>query len=182
MAFPVPRLRRLRQNDQLREGDSGSALYAGSELVGLVTAVDTKTKQAKALTQAQIHGLFGADVLPGATRTALLKPLTVRKAENPYATAAAHDYLTGTQVQVINAGADGKPPQGTEYLIAGTVVDVTTSRIPPLICVADVSTLSSVGERFFLSSTSTIAHNDARTALSESVSRYGSVMAGSFAP
>ncbi len=117
------------QNDELREGDSGSALYAGSELVGLVTAVDTKTKQAKALTQAQIHGLFGADVLPGATRTAVLKPLTVRKAENPYATAAAHDYLTGAQVQVMNTAADGKPPQGTQYVIAGTVVDVTSSRV-----------------------------------------------------
>ena len=117
------------QNDELREGDSGSSLYAGSELVGLVTAVDTKTKQAKALTQAQIHGLFGADVLPGATRTAVLKALTVRKAENPYATAAAHDYLTGAQVQVMSPAADGKPPQGTQYEIAGTVVDVTTSRI-----------------------------------------------------
>ena len=117
------------QNDELREGDSGSALYAGTELVGLVTAVDTKTKQAKALTQSQIHGLFGADVLPGATHTAVLKPLTVRKAENPYATAAAHDYLTGVQVQVVSPAADGKPPQGTQYLIAGTVVDVTSSRI-----------------------------------------------------
>ena len=117
------------QNDELREGDSGSALYAGSELVGLVTAVDTKTKQAKALTQAQIHGLFGADVLPGATRTAVLKPLTVRKAENPYATAAAHDYLSGAQVQLLSTAADGKPPQGTQYVIAGTVVDVTSSRI-----------------------------------------------------
>ena len=117
------------KNDELREGDSGSALYAGTDLVGLVTSVDTKTKQAKALTQAQIHGLFGADVLPGAARTAVLKPLTVRKAENPYATAAAHDFLTGSQVQVVNPAADGKPPQGTEYLIAGTVVDVTSSRI-----------------------------------------------------
>ena len=89
------------KNDELREGDSGSALYAGADLVGLVTAVDTKTKQAKALTQAQIHGLFGADVLPGAARTAVLKPLTVRKAENPYATAAAHDYLTGLRIQLV---------------------------------------------------------------------------------
>jgi len=117
------------KNDELREGDSGSALYAGTDLVGLVTSVDTKTKQAKALTQAQIHGLFGADVLPGATRTAVLKPLTVRKAENPYATTAAHDFLTGAQVQVVSPAADGKPPQGTEYVIAGTVVDVTSSRI-----------------------------------------------------
>jgi hypothetical protein len=117
------------KNDELREGDSGSALYAGTELVGLVTAVDTKTKQAKALTQAQIHGLFGADVLPGATRTAVLKPLTVRKVQNPYATAAAHDYLTGAQVQVVDPATDGKPLQGTQYVIAGTVVDVTSSRI-----------------------------------------------------
>jgi hypothetical protein len=29
----------------------------------------------------------------------------------------------------MSAGADGKPPKGTEYVIAGTVVDVTSSRI-----------------------------------------------------
>jgi hypothetical protein len=117
------------QNDELREGDSGSALYAGQELVGLVTSVDTKTKRAKALTQAQIHGLFGADVLPAAGHTAVLKALTVRKAENPYATAAAREFLGDAQVQVVSAGADGKPPPNTEYVIAGTVVDVTSSRI-----------------------------------------------------
>ena len=117
------------QNDELREGDSGSALYAGTELVGLVTSVDTKTKQARALTQGQLHGLFGGDVLPGASRTAVLKPLTVRKAENPYATAAAHDFLTGAQVQLVSNGSDGKPPLGAQYVIAGTVVDVTSSRI-----------------------------------------------------
>lgn len=117
------------QNDELREGDSGSALYAGTDLVGLITSVDTKTKQARALTQSQLHGLFGADVLPGAAHTAVLKPLTVRKAENPYATAAAHDFLAGAQVQLVSNGADGKPPQGTQYLIAGAVVDVTSSRI-----------------------------------------------------
>ncbi|HVY65180.1 MAG TPA: hypothetical protein VHH11_10200 [Gammaproteobacteria bacterium] len=116
-------------NDELREGDSGSALYAGAELVGLITSVDTKTKRAHALTQGQIHGLFGADVLPGAARVAVLKPLTVRKAENPYATAAAHDFLAGSQVQLVSLGADGKPPQGAQYVIAGTVVDVTSSRV-----------------------------------------------------
>ena len=57
-------------NDELREGDSGSTLYAGDQVVGLVVSVDTESKVAVALTQSQIHGLFGADVLPAARRTA----------------------------------------------------------------------------------------------------------------
>ena len=55
-------------NDALREGDSGSTLYAGDQVVGLVVSVDTKSGVALALTQSQIHGLFGGDVLPGARR------------------------------------------------------------------------------------------------------------------
>ena len=82
-------------NDELREGDSGSALYAGDQLVGLVISVDTQSKQAVALTQGQIHGLFGADVLPGARRSAVMQPFTYRRVEEPYATVAAREYLAG---------------------------------------------------------------------------------------
>jgi hypothetical protein len=117
-------------NDELREGDSGSALYAGEQLVGLVISVDTKSRQAVALTQGQIHGLFGADVLPGARRAAVMQPFTYRRAENAYATVAAREYLiSGAQLQLLNAAADGSAPAGTEFVVSGTIVDLTNTRI-----------------------------------------------------
>jgi hypothetical protein len=116
-------------NDELREGDSGSTLYAGDQVVGLVVAVDTQSRQAIALTQGQIHGLFGADVLPGARRTAILQSFTFRRAEEPYATVAAREYLADTAgLQMLNAGADGSVPAGTEYLVGGQIVDLRATR------------------------------------------------------
>jgi hypothetical protein len=112
-------------NDELREGDSGSALYAGDALVGLIVSVDTKSRQAVALTQSQIHGLFGADVLPGARRRVVMQNFTYRRAENPYATVAAREYLAGpAQLEVI-AAADG-----ADYVVSGEIVDLTTTRKP----------------------------------------------------
>ncbi|HUL80714.1 MAG TPA: hypothetical protein VL131_01145 [Gammaproteobacteria bacterium] len=115
-------------NDELREGDSGSTLYAGDAVVGLMISVDTKSKKALALTQSQIHGLFGADVLPTGKRTAVMQPFTYHKAENPYATATARDFLTGASVQLVNAGANGAPPPGTQYVIVGEIMDVQNTR------------------------------------------------------
>lgn len=110
-------------NDELREGDSGSALYAGDALVGLIVAVDTKSHQAVALTQSQIHGLFGADVLPGARRRVAMQGFTYRRAENPYATVAAREYLAGPGQLDVSTATDG-----ADYLVAGQIVDLTTTR------------------------------------------------------
>jgi len=115
-------------NDELREGDSGSTLYAGDAIVGLLLSVDTKSKKATALTQSQIHGLFGADVLPTGKRTALLQSFTYRKAENAYATATARDFLTAASVQLVNPGANGAPPPGTQYAIVGEIMDLQMTR------------------------------------------------------
>jgi hypothetical protein len=116
-------------NDELREGDSGSTLYAGDQVVGLVVSVDTESRQAIALTQAQIHGLFGGDVLPGARRTAVMQPFTYRRAEEPYATVAAREYLAGAaDLELMSPAADGSVPVGAAYLVAGQIVDVTTTR------------------------------------------------------
>jgi hypothetical protein len=116
-------------NDELREGDSGSTLYAGDQVVGLVVSVDTQTKTAVALTQGQIHGLFGADVLPGARRTAVMQPFTYRRAEEPYATVAAREYLAGpASLEILSAAADGSAPPGAEYVIAGQIIDLRATR------------------------------------------------------
>jgi hypothetical protein len=116
--------------DELRKGDSGSALYAGDQLVGMIVSVDTKTRAAHAITQSQLHGLFGADVLPGGRQATLIQAFTLRKAENAYATAAAREILTAQpRMQLVAAGADGKPPAGTQLVVSGEVVDVTSGRI-----------------------------------------------------
>jgi hypothetical protein len=116
-------------NDELREGDSGSTLYAGDQVVGLVVSVDTESKVAIALTQGQIHGLFGADVLPGARRTAVLQPFTYYRAEEPYATVAAREYLlAATDLELLNLATDGRVPEGTQYLVAGQIVDLRATR------------------------------------------------------
>jgi hypothetical protein len=116
--------------DELREGDSGSSLYAGDQLVGMIISVDTQSKQAVALTQGQIHGLFGADVLPGARRTALVQPFTYRRVENAYATVAAREYLVGAaQLELQTPAADGSVPAGTQFVFSGQIVDVTSTRI-----------------------------------------------------
>lgn len=118
-------------NDELREGDSGSALYAADQLVGLVVSVDTKSRVALALTQSQIHGLFGGDVLPGARRTAVMQPFTYRRAEEPYATVAAREYLAGpAELELSSLAADGSVPSGVEYLVAGQIVDLRATRQP----------------------------------------------------
>jgi hypothetical protein len=115
-------------NDELREGDSGSALYAGDQLVGMIVSVDTESREAVALTQSQIHGLFGADVLPQSQRRALVQGITYRNSENAYATVAAREFLAGANVALVAAGPDGTPAPGTEFVLAGRIVDVTTAR------------------------------------------------------
>jgi hypothetical protein len=116
-------------NDELREGDSGSALYAGDALVGLIVSVDTKSRQALAVTQSQLHGLFGADVLPAARRTAAITPFTYRRVENAYATVTAREYLAGPAgLQLMDAVANAAPPPGAEVVIMGDIIDVTSTR------------------------------------------------------
>jgi S1-C subfamily serine protease len=116
-------------NDALREGDSGSTLFAGDQVVGLVVSVDTKSGVALALTQSQIHGLFGGDVLPGARRTAVMQPFTYRRAEEPYATVAAREYLAGAAgLELTSLAADGSVPAGVEYVVAGQIVDLNAVR------------------------------------------------------
>jgi hypothetical protein len=119
------------QSEELREGDSGSTLYAGDQLVGLVLSVDTESRQAVALTQGQIHGLFGADVLPGARKKIVMQSFTFRRSEEPYATVAAREYLASAAgVELLGAVADARVPAGAEFVIGGQIVDLNQTRRP----------------------------------------------------
>jgi hypothetical protein len=117
------------QGDELREGDSGSTLYAGDQLIGLLISVDTKSHQAVAVTQGQIHGLFGADVLPGARKKIVMQPLTFRRSEEPYATVAAREYLAGApDIEFLGAVANGRAPAGAEFVVGGQILDLGSTR------------------------------------------------------
>jgi len=124
----------------LQEGDSGSSVYAGNRLVGMVVSVDTATGNVMAVTQGQIHGLFGADVLPQGQRTALVFPFLYQRAENVYATMAAYDYIAQRtplgvmesgplSPQQIAAGAMPAVPPGADYAVFGTIVELTSKRV-----------------------------------------------------
>jgi hypothetical protein len=98
-------------------------------VVGLVVSVDTDSRVAVALTQGQIHGLFGADVLLAARRTAVMQPFTLRNADEPYSTVAAREYLTtAAGLELVNAAADGSAPAGAVFLVAGQIVDLQATR------------------------------------------------------
>jgi hypothetical protein len=57
------------------------------------------------------------------------QPAAASGAEEPYATVAAREYLAGTAgLQMLNAGADGSVPAGTEYLVGGQIVDLRATR------------------------------------------------------
>jgi hypothetical protein len=60
---------------------------------------------------------------------AVMQPFTYRRAENAYATVAAREYLaTAAQLQLLAAAADGSNPLGTEYVVTGQIVDLTSTR------------------------------------------------------
>jgi hypothetical protein len=128
------------ERNTLQKGDSGSSVYAGNRLVGMVISVDTPTGSVIAVTQSQIHGLFGADVLEQGQRTALVFPFVYNRAENVYATMAAYDYVgqrTPLAViesgpltpQQISTGAMPAIPTGVDFAVSGKVVELTTARV-----------------------------------------------------
>ena len=115
------------QNDALREGDSGSSLFAGADLVGLVTSVDTRTGNVTAVTQSQIHALFGSDVLPGGIKRVVVGQFTYRRAENPYAAAAAREYVVDADsFEVVSPNPGAAPATiDADYVIAGDILNIS---------------------------------------------------------
>jgi hypothetical protein len=79
--------------DRLKEGDSGSALYANNLLLGMVVSVDTSTGEGDAIKQSQLHALFSNFMLEPDAKLALVSPVTQGHQENPYATSAAAEFI-----------------------------------------------------------------------------------------
>ena len=126
--------------NKLQEGDSGSSVYAGKRMVGMVVSVDTATGEVMAVSQRQLHGLFGADVLFQGRQKAVLVPFVYNRAENVYATSAAHDYLSertpfelqesaARSRQQISKGELPGIPDGFDYVISGTILELTGKRV-----------------------------------------------------
>jgi hypothetical protein len=123
-------LQPYRADDELREGDSGSSLYAGSELVGMITSVDTASGEASGITQTQIHGLFGPDVLPNALARAIVLSIKYRSREDAYATTAAREYLSDSgSMQVLRTPLDGVVDTSVaDYVISGQILQIARTR------------------------------------------------------
>lgn len=117
-------------NDGLREGDSGSSLYAEGNLVGMVTSVDTRTGRVTAVMQNQIHALFGADVLPEGLKKVIIGPFTYRSVDNPFAIIAAREYAieSGKMEIVSSPAADSSVPENIDYLIKGEILSISLDR------------------------------------------------------
>ena len=128
-------------DDRLQEGHSGSALFAGKTLVGMVTSVATGTGRVTAITQNQIHGLFGKDVLPDAARVVLIQPFVHHRQENPYATIAARNYIsTKTPWRIVELSrppnsrhptVDAAPPipAGVDYVLSGQLLEIAARNV-----------------------------------------------------
>lgn len=128
------------EKNKIQEGDSGTSVYAGKRLVGMIVSVDTRSGDVIAISQSQIHGLFGGDVLPQARRTVLLYPFFQRNRENVYATMAAYDYvalrtpLTLMEPESVDARALARgqlppTPPGIDYVVTGKIVSVLSKRV-----------------------------------------------------
>jgi hypothetical protein len=122
----------------LVEGDSGSSVYAGNALVGMILNVDTATGAATALNQSQLHGLFGSMVLDSGQKSVYLHPVIYRNAENRYATVALQGFVSErTTLQVVDLPSNvkaanlralryGKPvenPPNVDYVISTQIID-----------------------------------------------------------
>lgn len=128
------------ERSKLQEGDSGSSVYAGNRLVGMVVSVDTATGEVMAVNQRQLHGLFGGDVLFQGRQKAVLVPFIYNRSENVYATSAAHDYLSertpfalqesaARSRQQLAKGDLPDVPDGIDYVISGKILEVTGKRV-----------------------------------------------------
>jgi hypothetical protein len=125
--------------DRLEEGDSGSSVYAGEELLGMVVSTGTGDGTVTVVTQNQLFALFNAELAPSRQQVALLQPVYYRNQVNPYATVAAREYLGSRTPLVVQVAAPGpraaaalssaeQVPAGVDFVVVGNILDVNTTR------------------------------------------------------
>jgi hypothetical protein len=129
--------------NRLVEGDSGSALYAKNLPLGMIVEVDTKTGEAEAVKQSQLHALFGQYVLERKTKVVLINPVYKGYQENRYASAAVKEFVqtrTPLGVQEISPaiaqanlrseqrGVAVEYPDTVDYVILSSILSDTTRR------------------------------------------------------
>lgn len=124
--------------DRLVEGDSGSSLYAGESLVGMICSVNTATGAGRAIKQTQLDALFGSLVVEQSAGRAVVNPVYQGYSENKYATVALRDFIdertdfrivelsnaeTKTNVQNLRRGTAPVYPDGVDYVFSVSIID-----------------------------------------------------------
>lgn len=150
------------KSDRLKEGDSGSALYANNLPLGMVVAVDTSTGEGEAIKQSQLHALFSNHMLEPDAKLVLVSPVTERNQENPYATSAAAEFvdtmtpwvpmqsspaMARTYLQSESRGVAPSYPENVDYVIQARIIANTNQRIANSNYNAKKAQTNNVGEQ-----------------------------------
>lgn len=124
-------------SDRLIEGDSGSALFAQNQLLGMVVKVDTATGEGEALKQSYLHSLFSAHILDQVSKIAMVAPVLSGSQENRYATLALRDFvdantpfdamemspdLAQANTMAIYRGTPVEYPDNVDYVINSRII------------------------------------------------------------
>ena len=128
------------KKNRLKEGDSGSLLLVGNEVVGMVLSVDTRSGEVQAITQSQIHSLFGRDVLPDVVSSMTVKDFTRNRRVDDYASLAARNAAAAhgrfVFVQELTPPPNQRNPElhdniaaGVSYVLGGKIMDVTFQQV-----------------------------------------------------
>lgn len=148
--------------NRLKEGDSGSALYANNLPLGMVVAVDTSTGEGEAIKQSQLHALFSNHMLEPDAKRVLVSPVTQGNQENPYATSAAAEFVEAmtpwvamqpspamarAYLQSESRGVEPTYPENVDYVIQTRIISNTSQQVANSNYDAKKTQTNNVGEQ-----------------------------------
>ncbi|GEM_PF-6962969 len=123
--------------DVVKRGNSGSPVYTGDHVVGILLEVDPSTKQATVLRQDIIHGRLKNQVLSTSDRMIVVRPIIAQNREHRQATLAALDALADTGAFQVSepltprdpyGRVEEKIPVGTDYILDGSILEAAYER------------------------------------------------------
>ena len=123
------------RRDSIERGDSGTTLYVNDTPVGMILEVHPSEGTGIAITQSQLHGLFGNDLMSEEILNIAIAPIMYRSRENPYATIAVQDLLAeNDRLRVVETTLDPRTrqpllPDDVDYVVSGKILDVSYERV-----------------------------------------------------